>query len=196
MNTTLTRTPTTAVAHAAAALPRHDTTIRSTRVTARTRRRMPLLLIIAAATAASLPLMGATPAQAAIYRDPSADSRARAALAASGCRAAPYSFSFSGYGSVMFPEHPDKGWSRSFSPVLKTTTQCKDIQIWNTNNWRIRACVSFGTSTYVKCNYTTDLIAGQWKNVATNVKDGTKFRLVIGVMYEDHVPGASGKAEF
>lgn len=194
MNTTLTRTAT--IADAAAAIPEHDKTTSATRVTARTRRRTPLLLIIAATIAAALPLMGATPAQAATYRDPTAGSGSRAALAASGCRAAPYSFSFSGYGSLMFPEHPDKGWSRSFSPVLKTTKQCKDIQIWNTNNWRIRACVSFGTSTYVKCNYTTDLIAGQWKNVATNVKDGTKFRLVVGVMFEDGVPGASGKAEF
>jgi hypothetical protein len=196
MKTTLTRARTAAIADAAAALPRHDTTISSTRVAARTRRGTPLLLVIAAMVAAVLPLLGATPAQAATYRDPTPGAGSRSALAASGCRSAPYSFSFRGYGSLMFPEHPKTGWNRSFSPVLKTTKQCKDIQIWNTNNWRIRACVSFGTSTHVKCNYTTDLIAGQWKNVATNVKDGTKFRLVVGIMFEDNVPGAAGKAEF
>jgi hypothetical protein len=51
MNTTLTRTGTTTIADAAAAIPHHDKTIISTRVAARTRRRTPLLLIIAAAIA-------------------------------------------------------------------------------------------------------------------------------------------------
>src|SRR4051812_31328775 len=110
---TLTRTATAVVAHAAAALPRHDATISSTRVTARKRRRTQLLLIIAAAIAATLPLMGATPAQAASYRDPTPGSRAVSALAASGCRAAPYSFSFSGYGGLAFPEDPTGQWNFS-----------------------------------------------------------------------------------
>ena len=74
MNTTLTRTAT--VADAAAALPEYDPTISSPRVAARTRRRTPLL-IIAAAIAAALPLLGATPAQAATYRDPTPGSSGR-----------------------------------------------------------------------------------------------------------------------
>jgi hypothetical protein len=106
MNTTLTRTSNGTIADAAAAIPRHDTTISATRVAARTRRRTPLLLIIAAAIVAALPLMGATPAQAATYRDPTPGADSMSALAASGCRAAPYSFRFSGYGALMFPEDP------------------------------------------------------------------------------------------
>ena len=70
MNTTATRTGTATIAEGAAAIPRHDKTISATRNAARTRRRTPLLLIIAAEIAAVLPLMGATLAQAATYQDP------------------------------------------------------------------------------------------------------------------------------
>lgn len=199
MNTTLTRISTATIADAAAALPQHDTTISSTRVTARTRRRTPLLLIIAAAIAAALPLMGATPAQAATYRDPTPSAGKISALAASGCRAAPYSFHFSGYGALMFPEDPAGMWNTSVSPVLKTTSQCRDINVKNVGSKKtIRACVMFGT-TSTKCNYTTDIPIGQWRNVATNVKDGTKFRLRLGVVLGGNPfngNGANGYADF
>jgi hypothetical protein len=199
MNTTLARTATTAIADAAAALPRHDTTIRSTRITARTRRRTPLLLIIAAAIAAALPLMGGTPAQAATYRDPTPGVGKISTLAATGCRAAPFSFHFEGYGALMFPEDPAGMWNATRSPVLKTTSQCKDINVKNVGSKKtIRACVMFGT-TSTKCNYLTDIPVGQWRNVATNVKDGTKFRLRIGVVLGGNPfngNGANGYADF
>jgi hypothetical protein len=66
---TPTRAATAAVAAAAAAVPHHDNTVSSTRVVARTRRGNALLLVIAAVVAATLPLLGATPAKAATYRD-------------------------------------------------------------------------------------------------------------------------------
>jgi hypothetical protein len=199
MNTTLTRTSTATIADAAAAIPPHDTTIRSTQVAARTRHRTPLVLIIAAAIAAASPLMGATPAQAATYRDPTPGSGSTSTLAASGCRAAPYSFRFSGYGALTFPEDPAGMWNTSVSPVLKTTSQCRDINVRNVGSKKtIRACVMFGT-TSTKCNYTTDIPIGQWRNVATNVKDGTKFRLRLGVVLGGNPfngNGANGYADF
>lgn len=69
MNTALAHAGTAAIADAAAELPRHDKTISSTRIAIRVRRGIPVLLIIAALVAAVLPLLGATPAQAASYRD-------------------------------------------------------------------------------------------------------------------------------
>jgi hypothetical protein len=198
MNTT--RTGTDAIADAAAAPPQHDTAINSTRVAARTRRGVPLLLlIIAAAVAAALPLMGATPAQAATYRDPTPVSGSSLALAATGCRAAPYSFRFSGYGAITFPEDPAGMWNTSVSPVLKTSAQCKDINVKNVGSQKtIRACVQFGTTSN-KCNYVTDIPVGQWRNVATNVKDGTRFRLRLGVVLGGKPfvgNGANGVADF
>jgi hypothetical protein len=199
MNTTLTRTGTAAIADAAAALPRRGK-IGSTRVAARTRRGTPLLLIIIiAAVAAALPLTGANPAQAATYRDPTPGSGSISTLAASGCRAAPYSFRFNGYGSITFPEDPAGMWNTSVSPVLTTTTQCRDINVRNVGSRKvIRACVMFGTTSN-KCNYLTDIPLNQWRNVATNVKDGTKFRLRLGVVLGGSPfvgNGANGYADF
>ena len=191
MNTTLTRTSTATIADAAAAIPRHDTTISSTRVTARKRRRTPLLLIFAAAVAAALPLMGATPAQAATYRDPTPGSGKLSALAASGCRASPYSFRFDGYGSLAFPEDPTGQFNYSVTPVLKTTSQCRDINVKNTTRGKIRVCVMFGKTSNT-CNYYTTIAAGAWANAATNVKDGTYFRMRAGILY--NTPGWAGGA--
>ncbi|MFG1995298.1 hypothetical protein ACGFJ7_35515 [Actinoplanes sp. NPDC048988] len=199
MNTTLTRTATAtpAVADAAAPLARHDTTISATRVTARRRRRTPLLVIVAAAIAAALPLMGATPAQAATYRDPTPGSGTLSALAASGCRASPYSFHFEGYGSIAFPEDPTGQFNYSVTPVLKTTSQCRDINVKNTTRGKIRVCVMFG-KTSNKCNYYTTIAAGAWANAATNVKDGTYFRMRAGILYNTSgwATGATGVSDF
>jgi hypothetical protein len=195
MNTTLTRT---AAVSAAATLDRHHGTS-ATHIVARNRRGTALLLGIAAAVAAALPLQGATPAQAATYRDPNAVAGVSSALAASGCRAAPYSFHFSGYGALMFPEAPAGMWDYSVSPVLKTTSQCRDVNVKNVGSQKtIRACVMFGTTSN-KCNYTTDIPVGQWRNVATNVKDNTKFRLRLGVVLGGNPfigNGANGVADF
>jgi hypothetical protein len=195
MNATLTRTGTMA---AAAALPQHDETISSTRVVARTRRGIPRLLITAAAVAAALPLMGASPAQAATLRDPNVVAAGSvSALAASGCRAAPYSFSFSGYGGLAFPEDPTGQWNFSTTPVLRTTTQCRDINVRNTTKGKIRVCVMFG-KTSTTCNYQTTISAGAWANAATNVKDYTYFRMRLGILYNTagYADSASGVADF
>ena len=212
MNTTLTRTST--IAEAAAASPRHNKAISATRVVARTRRRTPLLLIIAAAIAAALPLMGATPAQAATYRDPtpgagSISTQAAtyrdptpgagsiSTLAASGCRAAPYRFHFEGYGSIAFPEDPTGQWNATTTPVLKTTTECRDINVKNTTKGKIVVCVMFG-KTGRTCNYRTTIAAGAWANAATNVKDGTYFRMRLGILVNTsgYAGGATGYADF
>jgi hypothetical protein len=91
-------------------------------------------------------------------------------------------------------------WNASVTPVLKTTAQCRDINVKNVGSKKtIRACVMFGTSDRGKCNYTTDIPLGQWRNVATNVKDGTKFRMRIGVVLGGNPfngNGANGVADF
>jgi hypothetical protein len=119
------------------------------------------------------------------------------ALAASGCRAAPYSFHFTGYGGLAFPEDPKGQWNYSTTPVLKTTTQCRDINVKNTANGKIRVCVMFGKSGN-KCNYATTISAGAWANAATNVKDNTYFRMAIGILYATagYAGSASGVADF
>ncbi|GIM95708.1 hypothetical protein [Paractinoplanes toevensis] len=195
MNTTLTRTA--SIADAAAATARHDKASSSNRVVARTRRRTPLLMIIAAAIAAALPLMGATPAQAATYRDPAPGAGTMSALAASGCRASPYSFHFEGYGSLAFPEDPTGQYNYSVTPVLKTTTQCRDINVKNTTKGKIRVCVMFGKTSNT-CNYQTTIAAGAWANAATNVKDNTYFRMRAGILYNTSgwATGATGVADF
>ena len=82
----------------------------------------------------------------------------------------------------MFSEDPAGLRNASVSPVLKTTSQCRDINVRNVGSKKtIRACVMSGTTSN-KCNDTTDIPVGQWRNVATNVKDGTTFRLRIGVV--------------
>ncbi|GAA0546429.1 hypothetical protein GCM10010172_30120 [Paractinoplanes ferrugineus] len=197
MNTTLTRTSTATIADAAAASPRHNKAISATRVVARTRRRTPLLLIIAAAIAAALPLMGATPAQAATYRDPTPGAGTISTLAASGCRAAPYRFHFEGYGSIAFPEDPTGQWNATTTPVLKTTTECRDINVKNTTKGKIRVCVMFGKTSRT-CNYQTTIVAGAWANAATNVKDNTYFRMRLGILVNTpgYAGGATGVADF
>jgi hypothetical protein len=119
------------------------------------------------------------------------------ALAASGCRAAPYSFRFTGYGGLAFPEDPKGQWNFSTTPVLKTTTQCRDINVKNTTKGKIRVCVMFG-ETSKTCNYATTISAGAWANAATNVKDYTYFRMRLGILYDTagYASSASGVADF
>ena len=195
MNSILTRRGAITTAEAAAVLPLQDPTISSTRVAARTQRRTPML--IAAAVAAALTLMGAAPAQAATYRDPTPGSGKLSALAASGCRASPYSFRFEGYGSLAFPEDPTGQYNYSVTPVLKTTSQCRDINVRNTTKGKIRVCVMFGKTSNT-CNYQTTIAAGAWANAATNVKDGTYFRMRAGILYNTSgwATGATGVADF
>jgi hypothetical protein len=154
-------------------------------------------MIIAAAIAAALPLMGATPAQAATYRDPTPGAGTMSALAASGCRAAPYSFHFEGYGGLAFPEDPTGQWNATTTSVLKTTTQCKDINVKNTTRGKIRVCVMFGKTSRT-CNYQTTIAAGAWANAATNVKDNTYFRMRLGILYNTsgYAASATGVADF
>ncbi|MEV6849383.1 hypothetical protein [Actinoplanes sp. NPDC051411] len=196
MNATLTRTGTATIAAAARPSP-SDKKNNATRITARTRRGTPLLLIIAAAIAAALPLMGATPAQAATDSDSPPGTGAISTLAASGCRAAPYSFHFEGYGGLAFPEDPTGQWNYSTTPVLKTTTQCRDINVKNTTGGKIRVCVMFG-KTGNTCNYQTNIAAGAWANAATNVKDYTYFRMRLGILYNTpgYAASATGVSDF
>lgn len=119
------------------------------------------------------------------------------ALAASGCRAAPYSFTFTGYGGLAFPEDPTGSWSYSVTPTLKTTSQCQDINVKNTTSGKIRVCVMFGKTSNT-CNYATTISAGSWANAATTVKDNTYFRMRLGVLLytAGYADSADGVADF
>jgi hypothetical protein len=100
---------------------------------------------------------------------------------AAGCRAAPYSATFSRYFET--DTYADLG-------VYRTTSQCSDINIRSTNSTGYNVCVIF--TKYNKCNYTTYVPAGgQWVNAATDVLDGTTFYLRVykgGANYVVH-PG-------
>ncbi|MFE9187787.1 hypothetical protein ACFYMB_31150 [Micromonospora haikouensis] len=101
---------------------------------------------------------------------------------ASACRSAPYNASlsvtdvFDQYTGVEVFSHPTSG-------TYRTTTQCRDIQIRNTGDGKesgpFHACVVFaGRAT---CNHWTYVPAGQWRNLAVDVKDGTRFYIWISV---------------
>ncbi|GAA4609717.1 hypothetical protein GCM10023107_93040 [Actinoplanes octamycinicus] len=154
-------------------------------------------MLSAALGTAALLAASAVPAQAATYRDPTPGSGKLSTLAASGCRAAPYSFQFDGYGAIAFPEDPAGQWNFTVTPVLKTTTQCNDINVKNTTRGKIRVCVMFGR-TGTTCNYQTTIAAGAWANAATDVRDGTYFRMRLGTLYNTSgwATGASGVADF
>ncbi|MEU7611053.1 hypothetical protein [Micromonospora sp. NPDC049204] len=106
------------------------------------------------------------------------------AQAASGCRSAPYSASFSIYDTygefagVEVASFPSGG-------TYRTTTQCRDIQVKNAGNggsggapfW---ACVVHpGQATCA--NGWTYVPTQSWRNLATNVKDGTRFNVWLSV---------------
>ncbi|WP_415949701.1 hypothetical protein [Streptomyces sp. KLOTTS4A1] len=65
---------------------------------------------------------------------------------------------------------------------LTTTYRCNDINVRFTNNIitpsrKVKVCFyPTSGSAYCQRNYTT-VYGGNWATVATNVKDGTKFRL-------------------
>jgi hypothetical protein len=87
-----------------------------------------------------------------------------------GCRAAPYSASFSLFFETA--EYSDLG-------PYKTTSQCSDINLKSTNGTGYSACVIFIRHT-TECNYITDVPAGgQWVNIATWVLDGTLFTVRV-----------------
>ncbi|MFG1648487.1 hypothetical protein ACGFIE_01060 [Micromonospora sp. NPDC049275] len=102
---------------------------------------------------------------------------------AGGCRVAPYSgypnysdlyMLYDGVEIISQPQYPK---------YLTTTSQCSDIQIRNTGDndyyGPFDACINFyGRAT---CNYWTHVPVGQWRNLATNVKDGTKFYIWIRI---------------
>lgn len=89
---------------------------------------------------------------------------------AAGCRAAPYSASFSLYFETE--ASTDLG-------TYTTTSQCNDINLRSTNGTSYSACVIFVNHTSA-CNYVTSVPAGgSWVNIATNVKDGTRFKVRI-----------------
>ncbi|GHH42970.1 hypothetical protein [Lentzea cavernae] len=90
--------------------------------------------------------------------------------AAAGCRAAPYSASFSLYFETE--SYIDLG-------AYITSSQCNDINLRSTNGTSYRACVIFVNHTSA-CNYETSVPAGgSWVNIATDVKDGTRFNVRI-----------------
>lgn len=98
---------------------------------------------------------------------PAAAEASPAESLAAGCRAAPYSASFSIYFETE--AYNDLG-------VYTTTSQCNDINIRSTGSAGFKVCVIF--TKVGNCNYTTTVPpSGQWVNAATNVRDGTTFYL-------------------
>lgn len=92
------------------------------------------------------------------------------AAQAAGCRAAPYSASF----NLYFETEPSQVLG-----TYTTTSQCQDINLRSTSGTSYRACVIF-VRLGSNCNYDTAVPAsGAWVNIATNVKDGTRFNVRI-----------------
>jgi hypothetical protein len=117
----------------------------------------------------SATLAGAAALGATTVLIPAAAQAIPAAERAAGCRAAPYSATFSTYFET--DAYSDLG-------PYRTTSQCSDINIRSTNSTGYNVCVIF-TRTGV-CNYTTHVPAGgQWVNAATDVLDGTSFKLRV-----------------
>lgn len=64
------------------------------------------------------------------------------------------------------------------SGTYKTSSRCKDINVHSEgNNGGIRVCFyhSDGTKNYCQSKYT--IASSGWDVIATNVKDGTRFKL-------------------
>lgn len=97
---------------------------------------------------------------------------AQAPAEAAGCRASPYSATWSATASPH-------AYLPSSTGTYTTTSQCSDINIRTTNGTSTYGCVIFTAHTS-SCNYTTFISSsGAWVNIATNVRDGTKFRVKI-----------------
>ncbi|MEU7171443.1 MULTISPECIES: hypothetical protein [Micromonospora] len=108
---------------------------------------------------------------------------ASAPAQAAGCRYAPYSAKLSAADVFMQYSGPEVISYPTYPSYYRTTSQCRDIQIRNTGNgtdWGpFDACINFyGRAT---CNYWTHVPVGQWRNLATNVKDGTKFYVWVRI---------------
>ncbi|RKF21583.1 hypothetical protein [Micromonospora globbae] len=102
---------------------------------------------------------------------------------AAGCRSAPYSAKLAAADAFMQYDGPEVISYPKYPSYYRTTSQCRDIQIRNTGNgtdWGpFDACINFyGRAT---CNYWTHVPVGQWRNLATNVKDGTKFYVWVRI---------------
>lgn len=119
---------------------------------------------------------------------------AAAPASAAGCRAAPYSATLVD-APVLGLETSDPsrfgGWAPSYTTYYTTTTQCSDIQIRTTNGRAFWACVVFRNGDG-RCNRETYVPPnGSWVNIATTVKDNTKFRVGLisyaGPIYVDAV---------
>lgn len=96
----------------------------------------------------------------------------QAPAAAAGCRAAPYSATWTATASPTAHLPSSTG-------AYTTTSQCSDINMRTTNGLSTFACVIFIVHT-TACNYTTLVPGnGSWVNIATNVADGTRFRVKI-----------------
>ena len=113
---------------------------------------------------------------------------------AAGCRTAPYSVEWIGLADPFLMY--DGYVTGDFGPYY-TTSQCSDIQVQSIPNGSdaaagLYACVVFVNYTN-NCNYWTYVPPGEWRNIATAVKDGTRFkvRLMVdlGYYYSGQVRG-------
>lgn len=113
---------------------------------------------------------------------------------AAGCRAAPYSEDWIG---LHDPFGDYNGYTTADFGPYHTTSQCADIQVQSIGGDvypanPLYACVVFVNHTG-DCNYWTYVPRNEWRNIATNVKDGTKFnvrlRVDLGTYYNAQVRG-------
>jgi hypothetical protein len=105
------------------------------------------------------------------------------AMAASGCRTAPYSATLTNvpvnHATPSDYEYEWYNYYPTYPGTLTATSQCNDIQIRSTNGWAFYACVNF-IKDEDECNYISYIPgSGSWVNIATNVGDGTKFRIYL-----------------
>ncbi|MFC7546416.1 hypothetical protein [Plantactinospora sp. GCM10030261] len=80
------------------------------------------------------------------------------------------------YSGAVYRVFDRGGWGGEVG-TFKTSTRCRDINVRNGSVFGTNACVVFVDKTN-NCNYWTYVPAKSgWFVVATNVKDGTNFRV-------------------
>jgi hypothetical protein len=113
---------------------------------------------------------------------------------AAGCRTAPYSEDWIG---LHDPFSMYDGYTTAEFGPYYTTSQCSDIQVQSIAGDSypanpLYACVVFVNYTS-SCNYWTYVPRNEWRNIATSVKDGTKFKIRLevdlGTYYNAQVRG-------
>ena len=77
-----------------------------------------------------------------------------------------------------------------------TTSRCVDINLRSTTAYGVQACVIFlKNNPNENCNYITH-VGSSWKTIATDVLDGTKFKVWVEAEGNDPGPFSYAKLAF